>query len=49
MAWQIPFEALQQLEDILKLNTENLKAHLLLNGKIGVSQRTNAGEIVPLT
>jgi len=35
--------------DILKLNTENLKAHLILNGKMGVSQRTNAGEIVPLT
>jgi len=36
-------------EDILKLNTENLKAHLILNGKIGVNQRTNAGETVPLT
>jgi len=35
--------------DILKLNTENLTEHLKLNKQMGVSQKTNSGNIVPLT
>lgn len=36
-------------EDILKLNTENLKAHLKLNGRRDVQQKENGGTLVPLT
>jgi len=36
-------------DDILKLNTENLTVHLKLNKQMGVSQKTNSGNIVPLT
>ncbi len=36
-------------DDILKLNTENLKAHLVSKRQIGISQRTNSRSIVPLT